>query len=50
MKSESVREARTLGRGRAGRTPMLIFAITAAVIAVVVGLVVLAAFLIGSNS
>ena len=50
MRSEPVREARALGRGRAGRTPLLMLVITAAVIAVSVGLVVLIAFLISSNS
>ena len=50
MRSESVREARALGRGRSGRTPVLMIAISAAVIAVVVGLVLLVAFLISSNS
>jgi hypothetical protein len=43
-------EARALGRGRAARTPLLMIAVVAAVIAVVAGLVVLAAFLISSNS
>jgi hypothetical protein len=50
VRSESVREARALGRGRAGRTPVLMVTITAAVVAVVVGLIVLVAFLISSNS
>jgi hypothetical protein len=50
VRSESVREARTLGRGRAGRTPVLMLALVTAIVAVVVALVITVAFLISSNS